>query len=70
MQDNQDELTQGEKLRRTMIAKYGSEAEWKTHMKVLAIRGGLKSRGGGFGDRKLAARAGRISRRKPRIVSE
>lgn len=58
-----NKLTQGQKLRRTMISKYGSEEDWKAHLSRAASKGGKKSRGGGFADRDLAARAGRKSKR-------
>ncbi len=62
-------LTQGEKLRRTMSVKYGSEEGWKAHLSEQASKGGKKSRGGGFADRELAAAAGRKSKRgKSKVV--
>lgn len=53
----------GQKVRETNIKKHGSEEAWLAFMRENAAKGGKISRGGGFADRELAARAGRIGGR-------
>ena len=54
------ELTRGEKLRRTMLKKYGSEEAWKKAMQEQGRRGGeaVKTKPAGFAaNPELARRA-------------
>lgn len=54
-------MTPGEKLKKTMIKKYGSEEAWKAHLREIGSQGGKLGGGkGGFTDKKLASRAGQI----------
>lgn len=43
------ELTRGEKLRRTMIRKHGSEEAWKKAMQEQGRKGGMAERSGPTG---------------------
>ena len=59
-------------MKKTMIAKFGSEERWVEHMKRIGSIGGKKSGPGGFGtDRELARRVGsiggRISKRTKKL---
>lgn len=53
-----------------MIARHGSHAAYKAHMRMIGARGGKKSTGGGFtGDSERARMLGKIgglSRKKAR----
>lgn len=64
----------GDNLRKSMIARYGSEEAWKAEMRKRASLGGKKGTTGGFHwmkqngmdeeIRRSGAKGGRISRRK------
>lgn len=55
----------GQTLRETMIARYGSEEKWKEWMRTIAKEGGKNGHTGGFyNNSELAARTGRISRKR------
>ena len=41
-------MTRGDRLRLTMIEKYGSLEEYKAHMKEIASKGGKNGTGYGF----------------------
>lgn len=60
-------MTQAEKLKKTMIAKYGSEKAWREAQASFGRKGGKISRGGGFSSmskqkRQEAGRKGGLAR--------
>ena len=43
--ENMNTLKGGEKLRKSMIAKHGSDAAWRAHMRSIASKGGKNGAG-------------------------
>lgn len=65
-------MTRGEKLRETMIKKYGSLELWKAHLKEIASVGGKNGTGHtwahGKADPAESGRKGGTISRKPRKI--
>lgn len=54
-------LTQGEKLHKSLIARFGSEKAVREWRRSIGAKGGKKSIGGGFSNPDVARRAGKRS---------